>query len=120
MRGSRVMRPRYASVTSARWFYSARINRSSTIFARVRSLEGPLAPHGAIRQRRQEYSVGSARLGRLWQSMVLLAGAGNTAHVFDDFARKLTARYHVYGITTRGFGASGYLPTGNPGNTMSV
>ena len=39
---------------------------------------------------------------------MLLAGAGNTAHVFDDFAPKLTSRYHVYGITRRGFGASAY------------
>jgi pimeloyl-ACP methyl ester carboxylesterase len=40
--------------------------------------------------------------------LVLLAGAGNTAHVFDDFAPKLTSKYHVYGITRRGFGASAY------------
>src|ERR1700761_6218286 len=39
--------------------------------------------------------------------LVLLAGGGNTAHVFDDFAPKLTDHYHVYGITRRGFGASG-------------
>jgi non-heme chloroperoxidase len=38
--------------------------------------------------------------------LVLLAGFGNTAHVFDDFAPKLTPQYHVYGITRRGFGAS--------------
>ena len=38
--------------------------------------------------------------------MIFLAGLGNTAHVFDDFAPKLTAGYHVYGITRRGFGAS--------------
>lgn len=38
--------------------------------------------------------------------VVLLAGLGNTAHVYDDFAPKLAARYHVYGITRRGFGAS--------------
>jgi pimeloyl-ACP methyl ester carboxylesterase len=38
--------------------------------------------------------------------VVFLAGLGNTAHVFDDFAPKLTDRYHVYGITRRGFGAS--------------
>lgn len=38
--------------------------------------------------------------------VVLLAGLGNTAHVFDKFASKLTASYHVYGITRRGFGAS--------------
>src|SRR5579872_2691827 len=40
--------------------------------------------------------------------MVLLAGGGFTGHVFDNFAPKLTAQYHVYGITRRGFGASGY------------
>jgi pimeloyl-ACP methyl ester carboxylesterase len=40
--------------------------------------------------------------------LVLLAGAGNTAHVFDNFAPKLTGKYHVYGITRRGFGASAY------------
>jgi pimeloyl-ACP methyl ester carboxylesterase len=38
--------------------------------------------------------------------LVLLAGGGNTAHIFDEFAPKLTANFHVYGITRRGFGAS--------------
>lgn len=38
--------------------------------------------------------------------LVLLAGLGNTAHVFDSLAPKLTDRYRVYGITRRGFGAS--------------
>lgn len=38
--------------------------------------------------------------------LVLLTGLGNTAHIFDKFAPKLTANYHVYGITRRGFGAS--------------
>lgn len=38
--------------------------------------------------------------------IVLLAGLGNAAHVFDDFAPKLTNEYHVYGITRRGHGAS--------------
>jgi non-heme chloroperoxidase len=38
--------------------------------------------------------------------LVLLAGLGGTAHVFDKFAPKLIAKYHVYGITRRGFGAS--------------
>ena len=46
--------------------------------------------------------------------VVLLAGGGDTAHVFDDFAPKLTAHYHVYGITRRGFGASGYAATREP------
>jgi non-heme chloroperoxidase len=38
--------------------------------------------------------------------VVLLAGEGGTAHVFDDFAPKLTPAYHVYAITRRGYGAS--------------
>jgi pimeloyl-ACP methyl ester carboxylesterase len=38
--------------------------------------------------------------------LVLVPGLGNTAHVFDTFALKLTPAYHVYGITRRGFGAS--------------
>jgi non-heme chloroperoxidase len=46
--------------------------------------------------------------------LVLLPGLGNTAHVFDEFAPKLTRAYHVYGITRRGHGffsapTSGYL-----------
>ena len=46
--------------------------------------------------------------------VVLLAGM-NTAHIFDDFAPRLAANCHVYGITRRGFGASstpisGYSP----------
>lgn len=45
------------------------------------------------------------------RSLILLAGGGDTAHVFDDFAPHLTAGYHVYGITRRGFGASGFSPT---------
>jgi pimeloyl-ACP methyl ester carboxylesterase len=38
--------------------------------------------------------------------LVLLAGSGNSAHIFDDFAVKLTDLCHVYGITRRGYGAS--------------
>ena len=38
--------------------------------------------------------------------LVLLAGAGNTAHVFDEFAPRLASVGRVYGITRRGYGAS--------------
>ena len=37
------------------------------------------------------------------KSLVLLAGGGNTAHIFDHFAPKLANEFHVYGITRRGF-----------------
>lgn len=46
------------------------------------------------------------------RNIVLLAGSGNTAHVFDDFAQKLTRLGHVYGITRRGFGASSHPESG--------
>jgi pimeloyl-ACP methyl ester carboxylesterase len=45
--------------------------------------------------------------------LVLLAGLGDTAHVFDKFALKLIPTYHVCGITRRGFGASSAPPTEN-------
>jgi non-heme chloroperoxidase len=45
--------------------------------------------------------------------LILLAGLGDTAHVFDKFAPKLVPTYHVYGITRRGFGASGAPSTEN-------
>jgi pimeloyl-ACP methyl ester carboxylesterase len=38
--------------------------------------------------------------------VVLLAGLGNTAHIFDKLAPKFAANHHVYGITRRGFGVS--------------
>src|SRR5262245_45564818 len=46
--------------------------------------------------------------------VVLLAGGGNTAHVFDEFAPKLAADFRVYGITRRGFGTSGFSLPENP------
>lgn len=42
--------------------------------------------------------------------IVLLAGLGNSAHVFDVFAPQLTDSFHVIGITRRGFGASSQPP----------
>lgn len=40
------------------------------------------------------------------RALVFLAGLGDTAHVFDDLAPKLTPEYHVFGITRRGYGVS--------------
>jgi pimeloyl-ACP methyl ester carboxylesterase len=44
--------------------------------------------------------------GGTGRPLVLLTGLGDNAHVWDKFAPKLTDKYHVYGITRRGFGAS--------------
>lgn len=40
--------------------------------------------------------------------LVLLTGFGDSAHVFDQLAPKLSGTYHVYGITRRGFGNSSH------------
>jgi pimeloyl-ACP methyl ester carboxylesterase len=50
--------------------------------------------------------------GRSGRPIVLLAGSGNTAHVYDDFAQKLVGPYHVCGITRRRFGASDHPASG--------
>ena len=43
--------------------------------------------------------------------VVFLAGSGDTPHVFDEFAPQFTDRFHVLGITRRGYGgSSGVLP----------
>jgi pimeloyl-ACP methyl ester carboxylesterase len=44
--------------------------------------------------------------GGTGRPLILLTGLGDNAHIFDEFAPKLTARYHVYGISRRGRGAS--------------
>ena len=53
--------------------------------------------------------------GGTGRQVVLLAGLGSTAHVFDKFAPKLALSYHVYGITRRGYGASS-APAPSNGN----
>jgi non-heme chloroperoxidase len=45
-------------------------------------------------------------------ALVLLAGLGDTAHVFDDLAPTLTPRYRVVGVTRRAHGRSSAPPTG--------
>jgi non-heme chloroperoxidase len=44
--------------------------------------------------------------GGLGRPLIFLAGNGDTAHTFDNFAPNFTGRNHVYGITRKGFGAS--------------
>jgi len=46
------------------------------------------------------------------QSVLFLAGLGNTAHAFDDFAPALTDRFHVVALTRRGFGQSTHTANG--------
>jgi pimeloyl-ACP methyl ester carboxylesterase len=44
--------------------------------------------------------------GGTGETMVLLTGLGDNAHVYDEFAYQFTDRFHVIGITRRGFGRS--------------
>jgi hypothetical protein len=44
--------------------------------------------------------------GGTGQTLVLLTGLGDNAHVFDEFAYQFNDRFHVIGITRRGFGRS--------------
>ena len=44
--------------------------------------------------------------GGTGQTLVLLTGIGDNAHVFDEFAYQFNDRFHVIGITRRGFGRS--------------
>ena len=43
---------------------------------------------------------------------LVLLGCYLSAHAYDDFAPKLTSRFHVYGLTRRGIGASDKPATG--------
>tara|TARA_R100001143_G_C3358515_1_gene134059 strand:- start:1131 stop:3758 length:2628 start_codon:yes stop_codon:yes gene_type:complete len=46
------------------------------------------------------------------RTLILLAGLGATAHVFDDIAPNLAQEFRVLGITRRGFGNSSSPSTG--------
>ncbi len=45
-------------------------------------------------------------------TILCLAGLGNTAHSFDDFAPRLTDKFHVVALTRRGFGESDHPGSG--------
>lgn len=44
--------------------------------------------------------------GGAGRPLVLLTGSGLSAHIYDEFAPKLTASGHVYALSRRGYGAS--------------
>jgi pimeloyl-ACP methyl ester carboxylesterase len=51
-------------------------------------------------------------------ALILLAGLGHTAHVFDGFASRLTPHLHVIGVTRRGVGASSRPKNGYESTTL--
>jgi len=46
------------------------------------------------------------------ETMVLLTGSGDNAHAYDEFAYQFTDRFHVIGVTRRGYGRSSQPPNG--------
>lgn len=44
--------------------------------------------------------------GGTGRPVVLLAGLGGTLHAYDSFAPRLTGKYHIFGVTRRGYGSS--------------
>jgi pimeloyl-ACP methyl ester carboxylesterase len=50
--------------------------------------------------------------GGTGETILLLAGFGNDAHIFDTLAPKLTDRWRVIALTRRGFGESGKATKG--------
>ena len=44
--------------------------------------------------------------GGAGDGVLLLAGHGDTAHIFDDFAPHIAGDFHVFALSRRGFGAS--------------
>jgi pimeloyl-ACP methyl ester carboxylesterase len=64
-----------------------------------------VAASGSTNQRCSAVQLEVLDWGGSGRAIVLL-GCYLTAHVYDEFAPKLTDRFHVYGITRRGIGAS--------------
>ena len=51
--------------------------------------------------------------------ILFLAGAGNSAHIFTEFAPRFTDRFHVLALTRRGYGASSKPLSGYDNRTLS-
>jgi pimeloyl-ACP methyl ester carboxylesterase len=54
------------------------------------------------------------------QPIIFLAGLGNSAHVFVDFAPKFKDKFHVFAMTRRGFGASEQTSHGYVVDTLAM
>lgn len=52
------------------------------------------------------------------EPLVFLAGLGNTAHIYDGLAPRLTDHHRVVGLTRRGFGGSDRSATGYDTQTL--
>lgn len=65
------------------------------------------SPHGErLTQVQTGVRVEVLDWGGSGEAVILLAGHGDTAHIFDDFAPRLAGDFRVLALTRRGFGAS--------------
>lgn len=53
------------------------------------------------------------------EPVILLAGAGNSAWIYQNFGKKLARDYRVFALTRRGHGGSGYPAKGYDQETLS-
>lgn len=74
------------------------------------NVAAPSAPQTRQIRIGRDVSLEVVDWGGRGKPLVFLAGLGNTAHVFDDFAPRFRDEFHVVGITRRGFGASSSAP----------
>ena len=58
--------------------------------------------------------------GSAGEPVMLLAGFGHSAHVFEDFAPTLAEQFHVFALTRRGFGLSSVPESGYDLSTLSA
>ncbi len=73
---------------------------------------GDHSPHEVRFVRANGITMEYADWGGRGQFVLLLAGLGNDAHVYDDFAPAFTDRFRVVGLTRRGFADSDRPETG--------
>ena len=62
--------------------------------------------HPNRRVRLDDADIHIIEYGGRGPALVFLAGLGNSAHVFDEFASRFTDAYRVIGLTRRGYGES--------------
>lgn len=82
------------------------VSAAANIMAQPPPTSGFVTVNGGVRLHCLDWS------GR-GEAVLLLTGLRDNAHVFDDFAPRFNDRFHVLGLTRRGFGesdkpASGY------------
>jgi pimeloyl-ACP methyl ester carboxylesterase len=99
--------------------FVAGLGRGS-LYGQVAAIWKDPSPH-SVRQVRVSPGVKLEVLdwGGRGAALIFLAGGGNTAHVYDDFARRFVGRFRVLGITRRGFGASSHPTTGYDTTTLT-